>query len=157
MDKDSCFSSNRLIFRGICREDAPLIVEWRSDPENYKFFLNPRPITIEQHLSWFEGYLEDKTRYDFLVLDEERAPVGVVGLSNITGDSCEVNYIIGAKKARGRGFASEAVEAMTQMAFNELGVESVFARILVGNEASEHVARKAGYKEFERVYRISRC
>lgn len=156
MDNNSRFASDRLTFRGIRREDAPLIVEWRSDPENYRFFLNPRPITIEQHLSWFERYLKDETRYDFLVFDEKKDPIGVVGLSNITKDSCEVNYIIGARNARGRGFASEAVEAMTRIAFDELGVDSVFARILVGNEASEHVARKAGYEEFEHVYRISR-
>ena len=156
MDKSSCYVSNRLAFRGIRKEDAPLIVEWRGDPDNYRFFLNPHPITIEEHLAWFERYLEDEARYDFLILDENRTPIGVVGLSNITADSCEVNYIVGAKEARGRGFASEAVEAMTRIAFDELGVESVFARILVGYEASEHVVRKAGYEEFERVFRVSR-
>lgn len=156
MEKSSHYASGRLSFRGICKEDAPLIVEWRSDPENYRFFLNPHPITIEQHLAWFDEYLGDGTRYDFLILNEEGRPIGVIGLSNITKDSCEVNYIIGAKDTRGRGYASEAVEAMTQIAFDELRVESVFARILVGNEASEHVARKAGYAEFESVFRVSR-
>ena len=130
-------------------------MRWRGDPENYRHFLDPRPLTMEGHLAWYEEYLRDETRFDFMVLSEGR-PVGTVGLSCICADSCEISYMIGEASARGRGFATEAVGVMTQAAFRELGVEEVVARILPGNDASARVVGKAGFEEAVRVYRLAR-
>lgn len=152
--KDHAFSSERLTYRGISESDALLIVGWRSDPENYRWFRRQSPVTLAQHLSWFRRYLDDPTRYDFIVLDPDGAPVGTAGLSAIHGGSCEVNYMIGEESARGRGYATEAVRAMCSLAFAELGVSRVEARILSDNEASLRTAMAAGLTETERVFAI---
>lgn len=156
MEKDSCFESERLRFKGITTQDAKDIVAWRCDPENYRFFFNARPITLEEHLNWFDEYLNDETRYDFMIIDEVGCSVGTVGLSNITNDSCEISYMIGDQASRGKGFATEAVKAMTKIALDELGVKEVIARVLPQNEASAKVALGAGYEEVERVFKIDR-
>lgn len=155
LTKDYAFESERLRYRGINELDAEQIVIWRSNPENYRNFLDPKPITIEEHLAWFTHYMDDSTRYDFLIVDGEGNSVGTCGLSNIGGASCEISYMIGSIAARGKGYATEAVRALTEVAFRELGVTYVDARILAHNTASIHVVEKCGFGEKERVYRCT--
>lgn len=150
------FESERLRFRGIEERDAETVVAWRSNPANYHNFLDPRPITIEDHLAWFSRYIDDPTRFDFLIEDKDGGAVGTCGLSNIVGDSCEISYMVGAIAARGKGYATEAVKALTDVAFRELGVLRVDARILAHNAASMRVVEKCGYGKVELVYSIAR-
>lgn len=155
MDKTSIYRSARLLYRGIALSDADDIVRWRSDPKNYQHFFSARAVTMEEHLAWYSEYTRDKTRFDFMIIDDER-PIGTVGLSSICEESCEISYMIGEASVRGMGYATEAVEAMTKEAFLELGVEEVIARILPSNAASARVVSKAGFEEAERLYRRTR-
>ena len=154
LSKTYSFSSERLTYRGITRDDAQRIVEWRNDPENYENFFDARPITLESHLSWFEKYLVDETRYDFMIF-LNGAPIGTCGISNITSTECEASYMIGDVSARGNGYATEALKAITNVAFRELGVKHVDLRILPNNVASMKVAVGGGFSEHERIF--TRC
>ena len=156
VDKRASFASERLFFRGIARDDAELIVSWRSDPENLANFFDQRPPTMESHLAWFERYLRDPSRLDLIILDGEGRRIGTVTLSAIGEGSCEVGYLIGDRSARGQGYATEAVRAACRYAFDVLGVERVDARIRPGNAASERVAAAAGFEELERVFGLER-
>lgn len=153
LSKHYAFSSERLSYRGIAEADAKLIVSWRSEPDNARNFFGTPP-TLESHLEWFRRYLADASRYDFMIFDPDGARIGTVSLSGINGESCEVGYMIGDKSARGRGYATEAVRAATQLAFDELGIRCVDARIKVGNTASERVAAGGGFREYEHVWRL---
>lgn len=156
LTKEYSFSSERLKCRGIIGDDAEKIVQWRSDPANHRNFFNARPVSIDEHLSWFVNYLNDKTRYDFMILDNAERRIGTCGLSNITTDSCEISYMIGEKTARGKGYASEVVRALSDIAFRELSVREVIARIRPDNEASMHVVLAGGFTEVERVFKIEK-
>lgn len=156
LTKDYSFRSERLCFKGIQKDDAELIVKWRSKPENYKNFLNAKPITLEDHLKWFAGYLKNPTRYDFMISELDGTKIGTCGLSDIDEASCEISYMIGEESCRGKGYAKEAVQALSDVAFKELGVEHIDARILSHNKASMHVVLKSGFSEYERVYRINK-
>lgn len=153
LSKCHAFSSERLSYRGIEALDAELIVAWRSDPDNARYFFGAPP-TLESHLEWFRSYLDDPTRYDFMILDPNGTRVGTVSLSGIDGESCEVGYMIGDGSARGKGYATEAVRAVTRLAFDELGIRHVDARIRVGNVASEKVASGGGFREHEHIWRL---
>lgn len=152
--KDHTFSSERLTYRGIARDDAETIVAWRSRPENYRTFFADRPITLEEHLRWFEAYLADETRFDFMIVDADGRSIGTASLSHVGSETCEVSYLIGEEDARGKGFATEAVRAMCDLAAGELGATSIEARIRPENEPSAHVALAAGFTEEERVFRL---
>lgn len=156
VDKGASFASERLSYRGISRGDADLIVSWRSDPENLANFFDTRPPTLESHLAWFEGYLEDPSRLDLMIIDGEGRRIGTVTLSGIGGGSCEVGYLVGERAARGKGYAAEAVRAACRYAFGVLGLDRVDARIKPGNLASERVAAAAGLEERERVFSLER-
>lgn len=156
LSKDFAFSSQRLSYHGIRKEDADYIVLWRNDPDNYKNFLNAKPITMQSHLEWFEKYLQDNSRFDFIIEDEEGDPIGTCGLSGISESRCEISYMIGSVDARGRGFATEAIKALCEVAFNELGVPLIEANILPQNTASIKTAEKCGFSKHGDVYRLRR-
>lgn len=156
VDKSASFASERLAYRGIAREDAGLIVSWRSDPENLANFFDTRPPTLESHLAWFEEYLKNPSRLDLMILDGEGRRIGTVTLSAIGEVSCEVGYLVGDRSARGKGYATEAVRAACRYAFDVLGVERVDARIRPDNAASERVAAGGGFVEHEHVWRCER-
>lgn len=156
LSKDYAFRSQRLKFRGIRREDADHIVAWRSDPENYMNFLTAKPITKESHLEWFQDYLNDPTRFDFIIMDQCGMPIGTCGLSDITEDKCEISYMIGVTNARGNGYAAEAIEAFSKVAFEVLGVTCIEAQILPHNIASIKAAERCGYRKQDNLYRLCR-
>ena len=126
MDKASVFHSARLPYRGITVLDAKAIVRWRSDPGNYRNFFNAHAVDAEEHMAWYEQYVRDSSRFDFVIVDPEGASIGTVTLSSICERSCELSYMIGEVSARGNGYAVEAVGAMTSIAFEELGVDEVY-------------------------------
>lgn len=74
-------------------------------------------------------------------------PVGGVGLmlqEDVQRISAEIGYWLGVS-AWGRGIASDAVKATTAYAFDELGLERVFAVANTRNKASARVLEKCGY------------
>lgn len=156
VDKSASFTSERLIYRGIAWKDADAIVSWRNEPDNLANFFDQRPLTLESHLAWFEKYLDDPSRIDFMISDGAGKQIGTVTLSSIESGSCEVGYLIGDKSARGKGYATEAVRAACHYAFEELGLCCVDARIKPDNTLSERVAAKVGFDEREHVWRLER-
>lgn len=154
ISKSYTFASERLRYKGISLADSEKIVFWRSKPENYQNFLSARPLTLEEHLRWFEGYMKDPTRFDFMIIDDRGDSIGTAGVSSITANSCDVSYMIGDEASRGRGYATEALKAMCEIAFGELGVDEVVARILPGNDASKRVALRGGFSEHNGVFKL---
>lgn len=149
--KNASFSSKRLEYRGIAIDDAEKIVSWRSDPDIYQHLFRGKELSLEEHLAWFQRYLDDPTRVDFMILDEEGHRIGTVSLTDIEGNACEIGYLIGDKAKRGRGYAKEAILAVTEFAF-DMGVESIYARILPQNEASKRTAIASGFEEERSVF-----
>lgn len=76
--------------------------------------------------------------------------IGRAGLSARSGfEGVEVGFVI-EKSMQNRGFATEAVSAVTRLA-GKLGFDRVFALAMPANEASVRVLEKCGYKNEGRV------
>lgn len=157
IDKNVSFGSERLRYRGIREEDADIISAWRSDSDNYAWFFEPHPISVDEHLTWFAGYLKDDSRLDLLISDEEGHPIGTGGLSSVGDDECEISYMIGEKSARKKGYAVEAIRALSDYAFSSLGADRIRARILPDNEASIRAIKRGGFSEKERRFELSKA
>lgn len=81
----------------------------------------------------------------FLVEDAGSGePVGCCGVDSWTGeDVAQIGYWL-APGGRGRGHATRAVALLTTWLFG-LGAARVFLTVVVGNERSAAVARRAGF------------
>ena len=85
-----------------------------------------------------------------VILDEELQVVGRITFSGITYgsfQSCSMGYWV-AQESNGRGFATDAVRAMTAMAFNELGLHRVQAETLIPNKSSQRVLERVGFVRY---------
>lgn len=85
----------------------------------------------------------------YLFSKEESKMLGSVSLSNLVRfsfQSCFLGYKLDEKNQR-RGYMTEAVCAVTDFAFGELGLHRVEANVMPRNKASLRVLEKAGYRE----------
>lgn len=154
--KNASFESERLLYRGITLDDAAQIVKWRSNSQIYRYFFHNSPITMQSHLTWFQKYLTDAARYDFLITKKGTDQrIGIVGLQNLHGAVSDISYLIDVQ-FQGLGFGTEAIKAMSTYAFDNFELQSLFSVIRTENLASIKAAKYAGYQLYSQTYRLTK-
>jgi len=114
----------------------------------------PHPYTLQHAEEWIAIATGRTTQAHFAIAVGEEA-VGGIGLEigdpggriAVCDHSAEIGYWLG-EPFWGRGIMSEAVAALTEWAFKELGLVRLHAAVYARNPASARVLTKAGY-EFE--------
>jgi ribosomal-protein-alanine N-acetyltransferase len=83
--------------------------------------------------------------------------VGLVALSEIdlVDRVAMVWYALGKAELSGRGIATAAVRQLTDVAFGEMALASVYAWVMEGNVASRRVLEKVGFREAGRLRQAS--
>ena len=151
-------ATERLVLRRSLAEDAPTISAYRSDP------------AVHRHQGWDRTDVEGVRReiqemagrapgepggwVQFSALDRDGDLVGDVGLSPAEGEPgvMKVGYTISPAFQR-RGYATEAVAALLDYAFDVLGADIVRIYANGANAASIRVAEKVGMRLIERIDR----
>lgn len=129
----------------------------------YRFAKNPNvgPIagwppheSVEDSLNIIKTVFAKKETYA-IVMDD--VAIGCVGLlfhpdtNHWWGeDSVELGYWV-AEEYWGNGYATEASEALINHAFNDLGVEEIFASYRYDNPKSGRVLEKLGFKYYTQL------
>lgn len=54
--------------------------------------------------------------------------------------------MIGDKKSRGKGYATEAIRLVAKHAFNKLNLHKLYTGMIKGNEVSKRAFEKVGFK-----------
>lgn len=160
-DPTVTLSDGQVILRPWSRDDAQFMAEATADPEirryNGAHDRRGRPApplsiveaeaAIDQFaLCWHAFATSGTPRGVAFAIADARTdePVGCCGVDDWTEDDvAQFGYWI-AVGARGRGYATRAVVLLTRWLF-DLGAARVFVTIVVGNEASAAVARRAGF------------
>ena len=88
--------------------------------------------------------------YMAVMLDKE--PVGEVILKNIdqAQKCCTLGISMRSDEFKNKGYGTEAEKQILDLAFNELGMETVFADALLRNTRSQHVLEKIGFRKTHR-------
>ena len=103
--------SERLLFRGIRKDDAENLTRWRSRKDVYHYSSNPKPISVSEHILWFEQYSTRLNEIRVIVIEQKTGKdIGMVG-GLLESDVFEISYYIGEPEYRGKGFAGEAILA----------------------------------------------
>lgn len=148
MNKNEQFSSERLLFRGICETDTDYLVKWRSDDNIIRYFRQPVKTTREKHIQWYEqSYIHNLERYDFIIIEKNAdQPIGTVGVNHVNrgNASCEISYMIAETGYCRRGYAVEAINAMMKRMLSE-HIVHFYAEIHEDNAASIRTVCKLGY------------
>jgi [ribosomal protein S5]-alanine N-acetyltransferase len=139
--------TERLILRKLGRDDLSGIIAWEELPTTQ----SPE-VEAKEFLNFcFREYRERGIGPWGMQLKDSGVLVGNCGFPTISfKNHCgEVNYYV-APRHRGQGLAAEALKALLEFGFRDIGLARIEARCDPDNFSSERVMQKAGMK-FEGV------
>ena len=144
--------TSRLILRRAVRDDAePMFRNWASDSEVTKYLTWPtyeKVETAHQILDLWASEYEKPNYYQWMiVLKELGEPIGSISVvrQNDRVEEAEIGYCIGSHWWH-KGIMTEALNAVIEYLFTEVGMNRVAARHDPNNPHSGGVMRKCGMK-----------
>ena len=142
----------RLILRRAVREDAEAMFRnWASDPEVTKYLTWPTYEKVETAYQILDLWASEYEKPDYyqwmIVLKELGEPIGSISVvrQNDRVEESEIGYCIGSRWWH-RGIMTEALSAVIEYLFTEVGMNRVAARHDPNNPHSGGVMRKCGMK-----------
>jgi RimJ/RimL family protein N-acetyltransferase len=150
--------TERLRLRRSIPEDAEEISVYRSDPDvnRYQGWERTDPDGVRAEIEEMAARIPGEPGWvQYSVVEREGGRlVGDVGLSPAEGEPgvIRVGYTI-SPAFQGHGYATEAVGALVDLAFERLGAEVVRAHASAENTPSHRVAEKVGMRLVERFRR----
>ena len=142
--------TDRLLLRPFRITDAQAMYDnWASDPEVVKFLTWPAyktPDTAVQILTIWTSQYSDPAFYQWAIaLKENDMPIGSISVVDFTEDAPEIGYCIG-RPWWNQGITTEALSAVIQFLFRNVGVNTVLAKHAIENPASGKVMEKCGMR-----------
>lgn len=141
--------TKRLVLRRMKKTDARDMFEYACDPCVTKYLLWS-PHESLSHTKKYLAYLEKQYRagrfFDWAVTEKSTGKmIGTCGFAALFPDDlrAEIGYVINPLYW-GRGIAPEAVRAVMEFGFFELGLHRIEARFMEGNGRSFSVMKKCG-------------
>ena len=144
--------TSRLILRRAVRDDAePMFRNWASDPDVTKYLTWPTYEKVETAYQILDLWASEYEKPDYyqwmIVLKELGEPIGSISVvrQNDRVEEAEIGYCIGSRWWH-KGITTEALSAVIEYLFTEVGVNRVAARHDPNNPHSGGVMRKCGMK-----------
>lgn len=137
-------------------DDMQSYSEWLNNQETTLFMWSGKfPKTIEglrEYVDCLNNSKEGVLLGVFLKNSSEH--IGNISLNRIDwkNRSAEIGLLIGNKKVRGKGYATQALGVVVDHAFQKLNLRRLYAVIVEKNESSKRIFEKKGFK-LEGVYR----
>lgn len=151
--------TERLLLRSHGVDDYEACCAMWADPEVTRFIGQPStPQQVWSRLLGYVGHWQLKN-YGVWVIEEKSTNrfIGEMGFSDFKRDIVaemrdvpELGFVFVAS-AHGKGYATEAVRAVTQWGDVHLPSKRTVCLVSDANAASLHVVGKAGYREFGRT------
>ena len=143
--------SVRVFLRPAERADIPAFVRWLSDGEVSHNLALRAPLSEALEEQWFAGLLErqGKTDYHFVIcLIDGGRPIGATGLHglNLEDGMATFGIVIGEKAEWGRGYGTEALEAICDFGFGQLRLERIELDVYADNARGRRSYEKAGFR-----------
>ncbi|HEX5532438.1 MAG TPA: GNAT family N-acetyltransferase [Actinomycetales bacterium] len=153
MQRPSPLSDGVVLLRPPSRADLDDMVGWCRDEEVVRWTVNV-PVPYERHhaeefLARVEQARQAGTAYSF-VIETAGRPAGQLSLRRQGSGAADIGFLL-APPARGKGLMSRALRLLLTWAFDELRLEVVHWRAIVGNWTSRRVAWACGFQVEGRV------
>jgi RimJ/RimL family protein N-acetyltransferase len=134
-----CIKTERLLLRKIIPDDAAMVYKWMSDPEVLKY----EDWEPHKNVEFTRGYISFITG-DYKSDDIYRwgIQLGEELIGDILGGGTLAYYL--RKDCWSKGYATEAVKAVINYMFSEVGIDRIDASHSTKNVASGKVLKKAG-------------
>jgi RimJ/RimL family protein N-acetyltransferase len=150
MELTTPLRTERLVLRTLTAADAtPRYLGWMRDPEVNRY-LESR--LVEQTIDSLRQFIEACNAGPDLLLGiclADGSHIGNIKLGPVNAyhRSAPVGLLIGEPASWGKGYATEALVAITTHAFSSMGLEKLYAGAYASNAGSIRAFRKAGWLE----------
>ncbi|MDV6263920.1 GNAT family N-acetyltransferase [Rhodococcoides yunnanense] len=144
--------TTRLILRPLCEDDRSTMVELHTDPRTTRFQSNP-PGAAQVDLlfdSWLEHWAEHGFGYCAVTTRSSSDVVGLTGI-RVRDFHGEAVLNLGYRfrpEVWGRGYATEAAQAIVNFRARELPMVPMVASVNKANESSVRVAERIGFTDY---------
>ena len=143
--------TERLILRRLVESDAEAMFQnWASSAENLTYVTwDPHPdveVTRNSIRNWIASYTNPNYyKWTICLKEDPEQVIGDISIVKMNEDdsSCEIGYVLG-KAYWGNGMMTEALKAVLDFCFIQVGFQKVRARYVSLNPASGRVMEKAG-------------
>lgn len=152
--------TERLILRKPRLSDAESIAKNIDNLEISKWLLAvPHPYKLNDAVWWINEHKKKDQDYSFCIeLKSEKGIIGGMGLSKVDLEKgkADVGYWLGVDYHR-KGYASEALTAILDLALNKLELKVIEAGVFKGNPSSGKLLEKFGFKRIGSTSKAVRC
>lgn len=141
----------RVLLRAIEDNDISSIVDWRNDPEIYKFFYEHEPLSLTAQKIWLEKHMshQDERMWIIEVIDSSSA-VGTVGLVDIDWRNRKAEwgrFFIGSPLYYGKGYGSEVEAIILRYFFDHMNMNRLQCTVFTDNTNVIDLHNKFGFKQ----------
>lgn len=137
----------RFSLRHVRDDDHEFLVSLHNDPDVLHNLTNPTPITMQQHLSWW-NQIKQNNKQIRLIFECDGVPIGFTKFYDI--DTTNQNCVLGAdihKQYRGNGYAKFMWTLMLQKCFDELNLQRVSLTTAEYNTKAISIYTRLGFRE----------
>lgn len=146
------FNTPRLVLRHLVSADATLMLKWENNRSNWFVsgtYQNYSRFDIE---NFIENQItnDDNAQYRFVIVSlNDSNTLGYIDLFDIDyfNKRAGISILIGEVENRGKGFASEALTAIINLAKEDLKLFQLFCNIHVTNIASMKLFTSHGFEQ----------
>ncbi len=141
------FETARLLLRKPVMEDAQAVFEtWAQDPKvtrTMTWYPHKDVDETRAFLSWTIEEWEGESRFVFVITKKSALqPIGMIEMRP-SGHAAELGYVL-AYKEWGKGYMTEAAQALVNWIFTQPGMCRIYATTSVDNIGSQRVMEKIG-------------
>lgn len=146
MEQKPTIQTERLILRPMRSEDVPNLKEWMADKELYAYW-GKRPGKTDKNPALLFEKAEKPSKSFYLGIEakENRKVIGELWVYLIENNRMAKIAIRFGKNYHGRGYATEAVNAMVDFCFENTELQRIWTDVDVNNIASCKVLEKCGF------------
>jgi RimJ/RimL family protein N-acetyltransferase len=134
--------------RALEQDDLPHFVHWINDPETRRFMAMRFPLSMTEEENWWEGFVTRQHDYIFAIEADDGTYIGNIGLHGIERENRRalLGIIIGEKAYWGRGYGTDAIQAMLGWAFDYMNFNRVALTVYAYNERAIGCYLKCGFR-----------
>jgi RimJ/RimL family protein N-acetyltransferase len=140
----------KVYLRSAERSDLDAFVRWFNDAETRRYLAMVGPMGRAAEERWFDGMLERQGKRDYhfvICLLADGRTIGTTGLHEVDLESGSAAFgiAIGEEEDRGRGYGTDALNAICDFGFGELRLERIWLDVYEPNRRAQRSYQKAGF------------
>ena len=141
----------RISLRPLELSDVDLLYQWENNPRIWRISNTQAPFSKESLRSFIKRshdiYTDKQLRF-IIASGTDDAPLGTLDLfdCDFNNKRCGIGILIADKENRRRGYGYESLEMIKIYARDILDFHQLYANILVSNEESLALFKKAGFE-----------